>query len=132
MAELKTKKTEESVEEFINKQDENRRKDCFTLIEMFQKATKAEAKLWGTAIIGFGDYRYKSERSGREVDWFKIGFSPRKSNLTLYLVNKSEEMLKKLGKHKVEGGCLHIKKLEDIDLAVLQQMLNTTSKKFAG
>ena len=114
LAEIKTKQTEQNVEDYINKiEDETKRKDSFTLIEMMKKATNEEPKIWGTSIIGFGFKRYKSPATDREVDWFRIGFAPRKANLTIYLLNMKdhEEALQKLGKHKIGGGCLYINKL---------------------
>ena len=133
VAQIKTKETEASVEDFINAiADEQKRKDSHTLVKLMKKATKAEPKMWGTAIIGFGNKRYKSPTSGREVDWFNMGFSPRKANLTLYLVGDIKAhaaALKKLGKHKTSVGCLYINKLEDVDMKVLEEMINTTAKK---
>jgi len=127
MAELKTKKTELSVEAFIKKVPEpQKQKDAFTIVGLMEKATKAKAKMWGTAIIGFGDRHLKYE-SGRELDWFVMGFSPRKQNLTLYIsgaVEKQQALLKKLGKHKTGKGCLYINKLEEIDIAVLKEIIN--------
>jgi len=92
---------------------------------MMQKASKEKPKMWGSSIIGFGKLIYKSPASGREVEWFKIGFSPRKANLTIYLIDLKmhEDSLKKLGKHKQGGGCLYINKLEDIDQKVLEKMI---------
>src|SRR5262245_15040472 len=88
LAEIKTKPTNSSVEEFIAKvPDEQKRKDSIELIKLMEKASKEKPKMWGTSIIGFGDKRYKSPSTDREVDWFKIGFSPRKANLTIYLVS---------------------------------------------
>ena len=89
------------------------------------KATKAKGKMWGSAIIGFGDRRLKYE-SGRELDWFVMGFSPRKQNLTLYItgaVREQQALLKKLGKHKTGKGCLYINKLEEVDMAVLKEII---------
>ncbi len=127
LAEIKTKPTVVSAEEFINTvPDEKKRKDCLTLIEMMRKATGEEPVMWGGSIIGFGNMRYESPRTGRQVDWFLVGFSPRKANLTLYIGAGSEahaEALKILGKHKVSGGCLHINRLSDVDLNVLQGMI---------
>ena len=125
-AQIKTKKTESSVEEFINSvPHEQKRKDCHAIVNMMEKATNEKAKMWGTAIIGFGDLRYKSPNTGREVDWFKIGFSPRKANLSLYLMNLGihADNLAKLGKHKTSGGCLYINKLADVDSKILQRMI---------
>ncbi len=127
MAELKTRKTELSVDAFIKKiPDTQKRKDAFTIAELMEKATKAKGKMWGTAIIGFGDRHLKYE-SGRELDWFIMGFSPRKQNLTLYIfgtVEKQQALLKKLGKHKTGKGCLYINKLEEVDMAVLKEIIN--------
>ncbi len=103
MAEVKTKKNEARVEDFLNAiPGETHRQDCFTVLELMQKARKAEPKMWGDGIIGFGDYHYVYE-SGREGDWFQMGLSPRKQNLTLYLMEGLEAhraSLAKLGKHK--------------------------------
>jgi len=132
LAEIKTKETKASVEDFLNKVDnEQKRKDSFTILKLMEKATKEKGKMWGTAIIGFGNLIYKSPSTDREVEWFKIGFSPRKANLTIYLIDmKSQaDALKKLGKHKVGGGCLYIKKLDDIDVKVLEGMIKAALKK---
>lgn len=133
VAEIKTKPTAASVEEFINSlSEEQKLKDSFIILEMMKKATGEEPKMWGSSIIGFGNLRYKSPASGREVDWFKIGFSPRKANLSVYLtmnIKDHEEALKKLGKHKTGVGCLYINKLADIDLKVLKQMLEHSLKQ---
>ena len=126
MAELKTQKTALSVEAFLKKiPEEQKRKDAFTLVELMEKATKAKAKMWGAAIIGFGDRRLKYD-SGRELDWFVMGFSPRKQNLALYIsgaVQKQAALLKKLGKHKTGKGCLYINKLEEVELPVLKEII---------
>ena len=133
MAEIKTKETAASVEEFINKlPDEQKRKDSFVILEMMQKATGEPPKMWGSSIIGFGNKRYKSPATGREVDWFILGFSPRKANFSLHLVldiQKYADSLRKLGKHKTGVGCLYINKLSDVDLDVLEQMIEEASKK---
>lgn len=127
MAEIKTKETTASVEDFINSvKDEQKRKDSFTILEMMKKASGQTAKMWGSSLIGFGNKRYKSP-SGREVDWFLIGFSPRKANFSLYLsmnIQEHAEALKKLGKHKTGMGCLYINKLEDVDIKVLKEMID--------
>jgi hypothetical protein len=132
LAEIKTKQTSSSVEDFINTmKDEQKRTDSFVILEMMKKASGEEPKMWGASIIGFGNMRYKSERSGREVDWLKIGFSPRKANLSLYLTINIQEQaaaLKRLGKHKTGVGCLYINKLEDVDLKVLKEMISTSLK----
>lgn len=126
MAELKTKKNELSVDAFIKKIPETQKQeDAFTIFELMQKATKAKGKMWGTSIIGFGDRQLKYE-SGRELDWFVMGFSPRKQNIVLYItgtVEKQQALLKKLGKHKTGKGCLYINKLDDVDLKVLKEII---------
>ncbi len=127
MAILKTQKTELPVDAFLKKIPEaQKRKDAFTILELMEKATKAKAKMWGPVIIGFGDRHLKYE-SGRELDWFVMGFSPRKQNLTLYIpgtVEKHQALLKKLGKHKTGKGCLYINKLEEVDMDVLKEIIN--------
>jgi len=133
LAQIKTKETEASVDDFINSiPEEQKRKDSFTLVKMMEKASKAKAKMWGPAIIGFGNMVYKSPKTGREVDWLKIGFSPRKANLSLYLMHSLkayEPYLKKLGKCKTSVGCLYINKLEDVDLKVLEEMIKISLKE---
>ena len=131
MAELKTKLTNASVDKFLKGvKDEQTRADCYQIIEMMNKATKAEPKMWGTSIIGFGNIHLKYE-SGRELDWFPIGFSPRKQNITLYLMGgqEQEEQLGKLGKYSTGKGCLYIKKLADVDIKVLNKLITTSAKK---
>ena len=135
MAELKTKKTAASVEAFLNKvADEQRRKDCFTLVKMMRAATKAEPAMWGPAIVGFGRHQYKYP-SGRELEWFLVGFSPRKQDLTLYImpgVERYPSLMKKLGKHKTGKSCLYIKKLEDVDLPALTQLIKQSLADLRG
>ena len=130
MAELKTKPNAASVDEFLAKTDDDTRKDCYTLISLMEKVTGEKAKMWGTAIIGFGQYHYKYA-SGHEGDICKVGFSPRKGNLSLYVLAGAEgqnAMLANLGKHKAGKGCLYIKKLSDINLDVLEAMIKNTMK----
>ena len=126
MAELKTKKNEASVTKFLDGvKGEKKRQDSYTILKLMQQITKAEPKMWGTSIIGFGSYHYKYA-SGREGDWFVTGFSPRKQNLTLYIMSgfsKYPDLLKKLGKFKTSKGCLYIKKIEDIDIATLKELI---------
>ena len=135
MAELKTKKTTESVPAFLAKIDDaDMRKDCKTLVGLMEAATGAKGKMWGTSIVGFGDYRYKYA-SGREGDWFVMGFAPRKSALTLYLmggIHKHPDLLKKLGKHKTGMSCLYVKRLDDVDAGALKKLIQATArgKKF--
>ena len=130
LAEIKTKPTAASVEDFINTvPDEQKRNDSFMILEMMNEASGEESKMWGGSIIGFGLKRYKSPKTGREVDWLKIGFSPRKANLSLYIsvgIEEHAEALIKLGKHKTGVGCLYINKLEDIDIKVLKSMIKTS------
>jgi hypothetical protein len=131
LAVIKTKETSSSVEDFINKiKDEEKRKDSFTILKLMQKAAKEEPKMWGSSIIGFGKKIYKSPATGREVEWFKIGFSPRKANLSLHLldIQRHTDALKKLGKHKTGVGCLYINKLSDVDMKVLEGMINAAAK----
>lgn len=132
LAVIKTKETNSSVEVFINNiANEEKRRDCFQLIKMMENATKEKPKIWGSSIIGFGNKRYKSPATGREVDWLKIGFSPRKSNISLSLVldiKQYAELLTKLGKHKAGVGCLYINKLADIDNKVLEDLVALAAK----
>ena len=129
---IKTQETSASVDSFIEKlSDATKKSDCYAIIEMMKKATKAEPKMWGSAIIGFGNMRYVSPKTGREVDWLIIGFSPRKANLSLYVkihANKNPDLIKKLGKCKTGGGCLYINKLSDIDAGILQEIINESVK----
>ncbi len=133
LVEIKTKPTNDNVVAFINKiSDEQKRKDCFVLIDMMQSATGEEPVLWSNSIIGFGNKRYKSPNTGREVDWLLIGFAPRKANLSLYVsigIQEHAAALKKLGKHKTGVGCLYINKLEDVDLKVLEGIIKTSLSK---
>jgi hypothetical protein len=129
-AQIKTKPTAASVEDFLNAvQPEQKRKDSFVILEMMKKASGKEPKMWGGSIIGFGNKPYKSPATGREVDWLEIGFSPRKANLSLYLLGGLKQhaaALEKLGKHKTSVGCLYINKLDDVDLEVLEDMINAS------
>jgi len=129
MAELKTKLNDASVEAFLNGiEDETKRKDSFTILEMMQEVTGAEPKMWGASIIGFGHCHYKYA-SGREGDWMLTGFSPRKQNLTLYIMGgfePHEAIMAKLGKHACGKGCLYIKKLKDVDLATLRELIKAS------
>ena len=131
LAVIKTQPTSSSVEDFLNSiADEQKRKDSQTILAMMEKAMKEKPKMWGSSMIGFGNVRYKSAATGREVDWFKIGFSPRKANLSLHLIDlqRHADSLTKLGKHKTGGGCLYINKLEDIDVKVLEKMIAASAK----
>ena len=131
LAEIKTKETSASVSDFIDSiPDEQKRKDSHIILKLMEKAMKEKPKMWGSSMIGFGNVRYKSPASGREVDWFKIGFSPRKANLSLHLIDlkRHEDALTKLGKHKLGTGCLYINKLEDVDIKVLEKMIAAAVK----
>ena len=125
MAELKTKKTEASVKDFLNTiKDEKIRRDCFEIDKIMKQATRAEPKMWGTSIIGYGS-RHLKYASGRELDWMITGFSPRKANITLYVLSNFKNqaaLLKKLGKYTTGKGCLYIKKLQDVDETVLEEI----------
>lgn len=132
-AELKTKKNEASVTKFLDSiADEAKRHDSYALLKMFQQATKEQPKMWGSAIVGFGDYHYVSERTGREGDWFLAGFSPRAQNLTLYTMGGSWEqhsgLLAQLGKHSLGKGCLYIKRLSDVDVPTLKKLIGAAVK----
>jgi len=126
MAELKTKRNKGDVEAFLNSvADEKKRQDSFTILELMKKVTGEEPEMWGDSIIGFGNYRYKYA-SGRESDWFLTGFSPRVQNLTLYIMagfDEYNQLLGKLGKHSTGKSCLYIKKIEDIDINVLKELV---------
>lgn len=127
MSELKTKVNDASVEDFINSVDnDTRKKDAFTLLAMYKKATGQPAKMWGTSIIGFGQYHYQSDRSSQEGDWPLAGFSPRKQSLTLYVMSELHDysdLLEKLGKHKTSKACLYINNLADVDIQVLEMLI---------
>ena len=134
MAEIKTKPTSASVDEFINSvKDEQKRIDSFVILAMMKKAIGEEPTMWGSSLIGFGNVRIKSAATGREVDWIRIGFAPRKANLSLYISGNINQQyaasLKKLGKHKTGVGCLYINKLEDIDLKVLEEIIDASLKR---
>lgn len=126
MAKNKTTETEKSVTGFIDAvKDETKRDDSYQLITLMKKLMKAEPKLWGPSIVGFGSYHYKYD-SGHEGDAPLLAFSPRANALTVYLsgnFEKRDELLTKLGKYKSEKGCIYIKKLADVDLAVLEKMM---------
>ncbi len=132
MAELKTQATNNSVKDFLDTiEPKEKREDGFALLEMFKKVTGEEAVMWGTSIVGFGKYHYKSERSSQEGDWMLVGFSPRKQNLTLYVMagNRENPLMEKLGKHKTSGGmggCLYINHLSEVDTKILETLIKTS------
>ena len=125
-AQLKTRETNASVEKFLaGVKDEQQREDCRALVEIMRKLTKAEPKMWGPGIVGFGNYHYKYA-SGREGDWFVAGFAPRKQNLTLYVTSdiaRYDELLSKLGKYTTGKSCLYVKSLDDIHLPTLKELI---------
>jgi hypothetical protein len=133
MAELKTKPTKKSAKAFLESvTPEVRRKDSLILLEIFKEATGEKPMMWGESIVGFGMYHYKSERSRQEGDWPLVGFSPRKQNLSIYLISgnkdKYKDLLQKLGKHKTSVGCLYINKLVDVDLKILTRLVKECYK----
>jgi hypothetical protein len=132
LVEIKTKQTSLSVKDFINSiTEEQKRKDSLIILKLMEKAMKEKPTMWGSSMIGFGNVRYKSPATGREVDWFKIGFSPRKSNLSLHLgldIQQHADALNKLGKYKTGVGCLYINKLSDIDIKVLEKIITVAAK----
>ncbi len=130
-AQIKTKPTDVNVEDYIKSLDSDQKiNDSTAILKMMEKATGEKPKMWGSSMVGFGDVRYKSPASGREVDWFRIGFAPRKQNLSLHLINlkKVENLLPALGKYKTGSGCLYINKLDDVDVKVLEKIINLASK----
>ncbi len=128
MAKLKTTPNNLNVEDFLNAvEHDTRREDSFVVLQMMKDITGEAPQMWGTSIIGFGNYHYKYD-SGREGDWFLTGFSPRKKSLTIYMMGSAsassrEEILSRLGKHKTGRGCLYINKLTDVDLEVLAELI---------
>lgn len=131
MAELKTKENKADVYEFIDNyaNTERKRKDSIDLVKIFENTAGYSAKMWGDSIIGFGKYHYKSERSRQEGDWFMVGFSPRKTAISLYIYSdtkENQELLKSLGKYKMGKSCIYVKKLEDIDTGVLEKIIRST------
>jgi hypothetical protein len=135
MAELKTQPTDQDVIAFLNGiPDEKKRRDSFTILELMQQVTQSKPVMWGDAIIGFGSYHYCYE-SGREGDWFLTGFSPRKQNLTLYIMSgfdQYEALLARLGKHTTGKSCLYIKRLEDVDLSTLEELVRLSVENLAS
>ncbi len=131
MAELKTQKNDASVEDFLNSvSDAQKREDSFAVLELMREVTGEEPAMWGTNIVGFGSYHYKYA-SGREGDWPLAGFAPRERELTLYIMagfERYEELLAKLGKHKTGKSCLYIKRLADVDPAVLKELVCASVK----
>ena len=129
--ELKTKVNNASVTDFLNSvADEQKRNDSFEILKMMKQVSKEDAKMWGTSIVGFGSYHYKGA-SGREGDWMLIGFSPRKQNITLYIMpgfDHYQELMKNLGKYSTGKSCLYIKRLSDVDVNVLKELMTESLK----
>jgi len=132
MAEMKTKPTNESVKDFLNRiPDAERREDCLAVAKMMEDITGEKPKMWGPSIVGFGSYHYKYA-SGREGDWPMAAFSPRKKDLTVYLMmgfEKHTELMEKLGKYSHAKSCLYIKRLSDIHLPTLKKLIKTSIKE---
>ena len=129
MSELKTQVTDASVEAFLEAVESSRRReDAFTLLDIFREVTGEEPKMWGDSIVGFGSYHYVY-KSGRTGDWMRTGFSPRKQNLSIYIMpgfRKFERLLHRLGKHKLGRSCLYINKLSDVDEQVLRALIEAS------
>ena len=129
--ELKTKVNNTNVTDFLNKiENEKRKEECFEILDLMSNASGQEPKMWGTSIVGFGKYSYKS-KSGIEGEWFLAGFSPRKQNLTLYIVphiKEQAELMKKIGKVKTGKSCIYVNNLEDIDLKIVEKLVKLAMK----
>ena len=132
MAEAKTKPTQASVKEFLNRiPEEQRREDCFAIAKMMEEITKTKPQMWGPSIVGFGSYHYKYD-SGHEGDCPIAAFSPRKNNLTIYMMvgfEKNRDLLQQLGKHKTAKSCLYIKRLSDIHQPTLKKLIKVSLKQ---
>ena len=135
MAEAKTRPNDQSVEGFLNKvPDEKKRQDSFAILELMKQVTGDKPIMWGDSIIGFGTYKYKYA-SGRQGEWPVTGFSPRKQNLTIYIMSGFDEyddLLTQLGKHSTGKSCLYIKKMEDIDQDVLRELISKSVEHMAA
>lgn len=132
MAAIKTTKNKASVTAFLETVDEAKRKDSREILKMMKEITGEKPAMWGSSIIGFGTWHYKSERSRQEGDWFITGFSPRKNNLTLYIlpgIGHYKEILGRLGKYKTSVSCLYLNKLADVDIPVLKELISTAWKQ---
>lgn len=131
MAELKTKPNDRSVDRFLKSiDDDHKRRDAVALVDLMRQVTQEEPRMWGSSIVGFGSYHYRYA-SGREGDWFLVGFSPRKQNLTLYIMSGFEqydELLKSLGKYTTGKACLYVKRLEDVHLPTLRKLVRQSVK----
>jgi hypothetical protein len=135
MVEMKTRENDADVIAFLNGvADDRRRQDCLALVALMEDATGAQAKMWGEAIVGFGSYHYKYA-SGREGDWFLAGFSPRKQNLTIYIsagFEPYETLMAELGKYKTGKSCLYVKRLDDIKLETLRELVKQAAQRMAA
>lgn len=139
MAKLKTRPHDGDVEAFLDGvEDESRRRDAYEILALMKRVTGEDPRMWGPSIVGFGSYRFEYE-SGREGDWFLAGFSPRKQALTLYIMSgfaEHDALLAKLGEHKTGRSCLYVKRLDDVDTAVLEELVRRSvahvSKRDAG
>ncbi len=133
MAELKTQPTDGDVTAFLNSiEDPQKREDAFAILEMMRDVTAAEPKMWGESIVGFGDYHYKYA-SGREGDWFQVGFSPRKQSMTLYLtygIEEKTELMKDLGTYKTGKACLYVKRLSDVNRDTLKELVRSSVAEY--
>ena len=129
MAELKTQPGDASVDRFLEGiEDEERRADCRAVHRMMERVTGEPPRMWGGSIVGFGSYHYRYE-SGREGDWFLTGFAPRKRDLTLYIMagfERYDDLMARLGKHKTGRSCLYVKRLSDLDAAVLEELVRAS------
>jgi hypothetical protein len=134
MTELKTRVNDQNVQAFIGAvPDEQKRQDCYDILALMQEVTGYEPKMWGNSIVGFGSYHYRYA-SGREGDWFLTGFSPRKQNMTLYIMagfDQYDELMAKLGKYKTGKSCLYIKRLGDVDQETLRELVRQSARHVA-
>lgn len=135
MAENKTQPNDASVDEFLDTvENDRRRADARTVLELMRDVTGEEPRMWGSSMVGFGEYHYAYE-SGREGDWFLAGFAPRKSNLVLYIMSgfpRHAELMKKLGKHRTGSSCLYVNKLDDVDMDVLRELVRRSVEHVAA
>ena len=139
MSELKTKKNKASIKDFLDKiEDDKKRQDSYAIHKLMQDVTGDDGAMWGAAIVGYGSYHYQYA-SGQEGDWMATGFSPRKNALTIYIMSgfeKFDALMSKLGKFKTGKSCLYVKKLEDIDTVVLKELVqksvNHIKKAYPG
>ncbi|MCZ6692329.1 MAG: DUF1801 domain-containing protein [Bacteroidetes bacterium] len=131
MAELKTKPNNQNVDDFLKKvSDPAKRKNCHRVLDIMKQITQQEPKMWGDSMVGFGNYHYQYT-SGREGNWFLTGFSPRKQSLTIYIMSgfdQFEHLMSQLGKYKNSKSCLYVKKLDDIDLGILKELIAESIK----